>query len=89
VVVEIDTLALSGVPAMHRHRVVAAFRRELTRLLHGDGAADLPAGAPLAAARDRGYDELTGPAALPATGSPRLLGEALARAVHRSLGEGS
>ena len=93
VVVSIDTLALTGVSAVDRHRVAAAFSRELTRLLRAEpgpgqpGATDLPADAPLAAMHDRGYDELAGSAPSQPTTGPRQLGEALARAVHRSLGE--
>jgi hypothetical protein len=71
--IEIDQLVLHGVRPADRHRVAAAFERELTRLLRTRG---LPSTVD---------SERTKLPPLPRTTSPRRLGEALARSVHSGL----
>ncbi|MGP3999965.1 hypothetical protein [Streptomyces sp. 8N706] len=76
--IEIGELVLDGFGRIDQHRVSAAFRAELARLVRERGV-------PLAAGGDRRLDLLSGLPPLPATTSPRRLGEALARAVHAGL----
>jgi hypothetical protein len=74
--VDIGELVLRGIRPADRHRVAAAFERELTRLLQVHG---------LPAAEDATRNPMTGLPALPPVTSPRRLGEALARVVHVAL----
>ncbi len=71
--IEIDELVLHGVRPADRHRVAAAFERELTRLLRTGGPPSMV---------DSERAKLP---PLPPTTSPRRLGEALARSVHHGL----
>ncbi|MFI9586058.1 hypothetical protein ACIHCQ_30425 [Streptomyces sp. NPDC052236] len=79
--VDIGELVLDGFERLNpenSERVSAAFQAELTRLVRERGV-------PLAAEGGRAMDALSGLPPLPATASPRRLGEALARAVHAGL----
>ncbi|MFE4054977.1 hypothetical protein ACFXP3_01485 [Streptomyces sp. NPDC059096] len=76
--VEIGELVLDGFDRLDPDRVSAAFEAELARLVRDRGV-------PLAMDGGRALDALTGLPPLPATTSPRRLGEALARAVHAGL----
>lgn len=76
--VEIGELVLQGFDSIDHDGVSAAFQRELTRLVAERGV-------PLAGGGDTALDTLAGLPDLPATTSPRRLGEALARAVHAGL----
>lgn len=79
VVVEIGELVLDGFPAADRDLVVAAFRRELTRLLTG------PLGGVFESTVD-GTVDLAAADSVPAPGlSSRRLGIHLARTVHATL----
>ncbi|MEV4969430.1 hypothetical protein [Streptomyces scopuliridis] len=76
--VDIGELVLNGFDRVDPDQVSAAFQAELSRLVR-DG------GVPLATNGGRALDALSGLPPLPATTSPRRLGEALARAVHAGL----
>ncbi|MFE4367504.1 hypothetical protein ACFRMN_04470 [Streptomyces sp. NPDC056835] len=76
--VDIGELVLDGFDRVDPDRVSAAFRTELARLVRDRGV-------PLATDGGRTLDALSGLPPLPATTSPRRLGEALARAVHAGL----
>lgn len=76
--VEIGELVLDGFDRLDPERVSEAFRSELARLVRERGV-------PLAADGGRALDALAGLPPLPATTSPRRLGQALARAVHEGL----
>ncbi|MFE1770472.1 hypothetical protein [Streptomyces sp. NPDC059008] len=79
--IDIGELVLDGFDAarVDPDRVSAAFRAELTRLVHERGV-------PLAAdGSGASLDTLSGLPPLPSTTSPVRLGEALARAVHAGL----
>lgn len=78
----VGSLVLEGVRPQDRHRVGAALRRELGRLLAERGVpAGLHAGGSVPALR--------APAAeLPANASPALVGARLARSVYGALGGG-
>ncbi|MEV8395392.1 hypothetical protein ACFU76_12290 [Streptomyces sp. NPDC057539] len=76
--VDIGELVLDGFDRVDPDRVSAAFQTELTRLVRDRGV-------PLATDGGRTLDALSGLPPLPATTSPRRLGEALARAVHAGL----
>ncbi|MEV7084835.1 hypothetical protein AB0O07_02835 [Streptomyces sp. NPDC093085] len=76
--VDIAELSLTGFGPLDPERVSAAFEAELARLVHVHGV-------PLATEGGRSLDTLTALPPLPATASPRRLGEALARAVHAGL----
>ncbi|MGW3175302.1 hypothetical protein [Streptomyces sp. NPDC001153] len=80
--IDIGELAFDGVDLTARDadRVREAFHGELDRLVRERG---VPAA--LLADGDRALDLLSGLPELPATGNPRRLGEALARAVHAGL----
>lgn len=79
--IEIGELAFTGFGRLDHERVTDAFRRELTRLVGEYGV-------PAAVLGDTAPDVLSGLPPLPATTSPRRLGEALARAVHVGLAGG-
>ncbi|MFE2637820.1 hypothetical protein ACFXKS_02165 [Streptomyces scopuliridis] len=76
--VDIGELVLDGFDRVDPDRVSAAFQAELSRLVRDRGV-------PLATDGGRALDTLSGLPPLPATTSPRRLGEALARAVHAGL----
>ncbi|MEU6703547.1 hypothetical protein [Streptomyces wuyuanensis] len=76
--VNIGELVLDGFDRLDPERVSEAFRSELARLVRERGV-------PLAADGGRALDALAGLPPLPATTSPRRLGQALARAVHEGL----
>ncbi|MFE3137635.1 hypothetical protein [Streptomyces scopuliridis] len=76
--VDIGELVLDGFDRVDPDRVSAAFQAELSRLVQDRGV-------PLATDGGRALDTLSGLPPLPATTSPRRLGEALARAVHAGL----
>ncbi|MFE2493225.1 hypothetical protein [Streptomyces scopuliridis] len=76
--VDIGELVLDGFDRVDPDRVSAAFQAELSRLVRDRGV-------PLATDGGRALDTLSGLPPLPATASPRRLGEALARAVHAGL----
>ncbi|MGW7529149.1 hypothetical protein [Streptomyces sp. NPDC054783] len=80
--IDIGELAFDGFVLTPRdaERVREAFHGELDRLVRERG---VPAA--LLADGDRALDLLSGLPELPATGNPRRLGEALARAVHAGL----
>ncbi|MFF3911945.1 hypothetical protein ACFYZB_00470 [Streptomyces sp. NPDC001852] len=80
--IDIGELALEGFDLSPRDtaRLRESFRGELDRLVRERG---VPAA--LLADGDRALDLLSGLPELPATGNPRRLGEALARAVHAGL----
>jgi hypothetical protein len=84
---EIGELVLDGFTGVDHDRVAAAFRRELARLLAGPRPPSTERGSFVAAAADDTIDVVTGLPALPATASPRRLGQALARIVHGGLAE--
>ncbi len=77
--VEIGELALDGFDRVDPERVSAAFQAELARLVRERGVPLATDGA------DRALEALSGLPPLPATTSPKRLGEALARAVHAAL----
>ncbi|MGW0209343.1 hypothetical protein ACWDZ8_27295 [Streptomyces sp. NPDC003233] len=80
--IDIGELALDGFDFAPRDadRVREAFHGELDRLVRARG---VPAA--LLADGDRALDLLSGLPELPATGNPRRLGEAVARAVYAGL----
>ncbi|MGW2650127.1 hypothetical protein ACWC2T_35810 [Streptomyces sp. NPDC001393] len=80
--IDIGELALEGFDLSPRDtvRLRESFRGELDRLVRERG---VPAA--LLADGDRALDLLSSLPELPATGNPRRLGEALARAVHAGL----
>ncbi|QHA09465.1 hypothetical protein GQF42_07330 [Streptomyces broussonetiae] len=82
---DIGELTLDGFDLGPRDadRVRESFHSELERLVRERG---VPAA--LLADGDRALDLLSGLPELPATGNPRRLGEALARAVHAGLSGG-
>jgi hypothetical protein len=76
--VEIEQLTLTGVRPGRRDRVLAAFHRELTRLLTVDGLPEISAG-------DR--EHVTGGARLTSTRDPDRLGHQLAHSVYTALAD--
>ncbi|OLZ72279.1 hypothetical protein AV521_08885 [Streptomyces sp. IMTB 2501] len=80
--IDIGELAFEGLDLSPRDadRVRESFHGELDRLVREQG---VPAA--LLADDGRAFDFLSGLPELPATGNPRRLGEALARAVHAGL----
>jgi hypothetical protein len=76
--VDIGELVFDGFGRLDADRVRDSFQRELTRLLTERGI-------PLGLDGDRAAELLAGLPELPATNSPRRLGEALARAIHAGL----
>jgi hypothetical protein len=85
--VEIGELVLDGFTGVDHDRVAAAFRRELARLLAEKRPPSAERSSFVAATADDTIDVVTGLPALPATASPRRLGQALARIVHGGLAE--